>query len=110
MARATTWWSVRWSGSTSRCSIQTNMNIACHPNYVTKRFFNSITDNYLIGDNGVMEHLHRVPGGDRRTRVTGIDIGRTVFGDRRVLSAALKDDTACARAKTGEEQHQRGAN
>ena len=41
--------------------IQKNMNITCHPNYVTKRFFNSITDNYLIGDNGVVEHLHRFP-------------------------------------------------
>jgi Xaa-Pro aminopeptidase len=41
--------------------IQKDMNITCHPNYVTKRFFNSITDNYLIGDNGVMEHLHQFP-------------------------------------------------
>ena len=41
--------------------IQKNMNITCHPNYVTKRFFNSITDNYLIGDNGVVEHLHQFP-------------------------------------------------
>src|ERR1035437_4142289 len=41
--------------------IQKNMNIACHPNYVTKRFFSSITDNYLIGDKGVVEHLHKFP-------------------------------------------------
>ena len=41
--------------------IQKNMNIACHPNYVTKRFFNSITDNYLIGENGAVEHLHQFP-------------------------------------------------
>lgn len=41
--------------------IQENMNIACHPNYLTKRFFNSITDNYLIGSGGVIERLHRFP-------------------------------------------------
>jgi Xaa-Pro aminopeptidase len=41
--------------------IQKNMNIACHPNYVTKRFFSSITDNYLIGDAGVVERLHKFP-------------------------------------------------
>lgn len=41
--------------------IQENMNIACHPNYLSKRFFNSITDNYLIGDNGAIEHLHGFP-------------------------------------------------
>jgi Xaa-Pro aminopeptidase len=41
--------------------IQKNMNITCHPNYVTKRFFSSITDNYLIGDTGVVERLHKFP-------------------------------------------------
>ena len=39
--------------------IRKNMNIACHPNYLTQRFFNSITDNYLIGGNGVPELLHK---------------------------------------------------
>jgi len=41
--------------------IQKNMNIACHPNYLTKRFFNSITDNYLLRDDGVLEWLHKFP-------------------------------------------------
>ena len=38
-----------------------NMNIACHPNYLAQGFFNSITDNYLIGDKGVTERLHKFP-------------------------------------------------
>lgn len=42
-------------------TIEANMNIACHPNYLSSRFFNSITDNYLIGPNGVSERLHRFP-------------------------------------------------
>ncbi len=41
--------------------IQGNMNIACHPNYLSQRFFNSITDNYLVGEDGSIEHLHRFP-------------------------------------------------
>ena len=41
--------------------IQKDMNIACHPNYVTKRFFSTITDNYMIGDAGVTERLHKFP-------------------------------------------------
>lgn len=41
--------------------IRKDMNIACHPNYLAGGFFNSITDNYLIGDQGVSERLHRYP-------------------------------------------------
>ena len=41
--------------------IQKNLNIACHPNYLTERFFVSITDNYLIGEMGVRERLHKFP-------------------------------------------------
>jgi Xaa-Pro aminopeptidase len=41
--------------------IQKNMNIACHPNWLSSRFFNSATDNYLIGEKGVTEHLHKFP-------------------------------------------------
>jgi Xaa-Pro aminopeptidase len=41
--------------------IQKDMNIACHPNYLSARFFNSITDNYWIGDKGVSERLHKFP-------------------------------------------------
>jgi len=41
--------------------IRKNMNITCHPTYVTEHLFNTICDNYLIGDNGVAEHLHQYP-------------------------------------------------
>ena len=41
--------------------IQKDMNITCHPNYLSQRFFNSITDNYLIGEHGVTDHLHQFP-------------------------------------------------
>ena len=41
--------------------IRKNMNIACHPNWLSPRFFNSITDNYLVGDRGVSEHIHKFP-------------------------------------------------
>jgi len=39
--------------------IRNRMNIACHPNWLSKRFFNSITDNYWIGEQGVSERLHK---------------------------------------------------
>jgi Xaa-Pro aminopeptidase len=38
-------------------TIKKNMNIACHPTYVTKRLYGNITDNYLIGDTGVVERV-----------------------------------------------------
>jgi Xaa-Pro aminopeptidase len=41
--------------------IQENMNITCHPGWMTSRFFNSFTDNYLIGATGVTERLHGFP-------------------------------------------------
>jgi Xaa-Pro aminopeptidase len=41
--------------------IRKDMNIACHPNWLSGRFFNSITDNYLIGEKGVSERLHKFP-------------------------------------------------
>jgi Xaa-Pro aminopeptidase len=41
--------------------IARNMNIACHPNYLAQGFFNSITDNYLVGERGVTERLHKFP-------------------------------------------------
>lgn len=40
-------------------TIQKNMNIACHPTYVTKRLYGNITDNYFIGDTGVVERVHK---------------------------------------------------
>ena len=41
--------------------IAPNMNIVCHPTYLTKRVFATICDNYLIGEHGVAEHIHRIP-------------------------------------------------
>lgn len=40
--------------------IAANMNMACHPNYVTDRVFATFCDNYLVGENGV-ERLHAYP-------------------------------------------------
>jgi Xaa-Pro aminopeptidase len=40
--------------------IAANMNIACHPNFVTDRVFATFCDNYLVGENGV-ERLHAHP-------------------------------------------------
>lgn len=37
-----------------------NMNLACHPGYVTERVFATFCDNYLIGKDGV-ERLHASP-------------------------------------------------
>jgi hypothetical protein len=41
--------------------IRKNMNITCHPTWLSAHLFNTICDNYLIGDNGVAEHLHKYP-------------------------------------------------
>jgi len=41
--------------------IQANMNITCHPTFVSKGMFNTICDNYLIGKQGVVERLHKLP-------------------------------------------------
>ena len=41
--------------------IQENMNIACHPNFISQGMFNTLCDNYLIGKNGVVERLHKFP-------------------------------------------------
>jgi Xaa-Pro aminopeptidase len=40
--------------------IQKNMNLACHPTYLSERLFNSICDNFLIGERGA-ERLHKFP-------------------------------------------------
>jgi Xaa-Pro aminopeptidase len=37
------------------------MNLACHPTFVSGGAFNTICDNYLIGDAGVMERIHKCP-------------------------------------------------
>lgn len=41
--------------------IHKNMNIVCHPGYLGGGFLNGICDNYLIGETGVTERLHRLP-------------------------------------------------
>ena len=40
--------------------IQKNLNLACHPTYLGEHMFNSICDNFLIGDRGP-ERLHKFP-------------------------------------------------
>jgi Xaa-Pro aminopeptidase len=42
-------------------SIGKNMNMVCHPTYVTERTYSWVCDNFLIGDHGVVERLHRFP-------------------------------------------------
>jgi hypothetical protein len=42
-------------------AIQKNMNIVVHPTYVYKNMTSWVCDNYLIGDNGPGERLHRFP-------------------------------------------------
>ena len=41
--------------------IRKDMNITCHPTWISERLFNTICDNYRIGDDGVVEHLHKYP-------------------------------------------------
>ena len=41
-------------------TIRKDMNVACHPTYLTERLFNTICDNFLIGEHGV-ERLHKFP-------------------------------------------------
>jgi len=41
--------------------IQAGMNIACHPTWLSSKFFNSPTDNYIVGPNGAGERLHKYP-------------------------------------------------
>jgi len=42
-------------------AIEANMNITCHPSFVSRGIFNTICDNYLIGEHGVVERLHKLP-------------------------------------------------
>ena len=41
--------------------IRKNMNITCHPTFLSKGLFTTICDNYLIGEHGVVERLHKFP-------------------------------------------------
>ncbi|NQV55406.1 MAG: M24 family metallopeptidase [Rhodospirillales bacterium] len=42
-------------------SIQKNMNIVCHPGYMRNGLFSWICDNYIIGDNGPGDSIHKTP-------------------------------------------------
>jgi len=42
-------------------TIRKNMNMVCHPTYVTERTYSWCCDNFLIGDSGVAEKLHKFP-------------------------------------------------
>jgi Xaa-Pro aminopeptidase len=42
-------------------TIAKGMNMVCHPTYVTERTFSWCCDNWLIGDTGPAEKLHRFP-------------------------------------------------
>lgn len=41
--------------------IARDMNIVCHPGYVTDGFLSWIMDNYLIGEDGTAERIHAFP-------------------------------------------------
>jgi len=41
--------------------IQSNMNFACHPTYISRGLFVSICDNYVINAAGIPEHIHKYP-------------------------------------------------
>jgi Xaa-Pro aminopeptidase len=42
-------------------TIAKDMNMVCHPTYVTERTFSWCCDNWLIGESGPAEKLHRFP-------------------------------------------------
>jgi Xaa-Pro aminopeptidase len=42
-------------------TIAKNMNMVCHPTYVTEHTYSWCCDNFLIGGSGVAERLHRFP-------------------------------------------------
>jgi len=42
-------------------TILAGMNITCHPTFVASGAFNTICDNYLVGQDGVGERLHHAP-------------------------------------------------
>jgi Xaa-Pro aminopeptidase len=42
-------------------TIQTNMNMVCHPTYLTAGTYSWCCDNFLIGDTGAVEKLHKFP-------------------------------------------------
>ena len=41
--------------------IQKDMNIVCHPGWVSEGAFNWVCDNYLVGDDGASDSIHKYP-------------------------------------------------
>lgn len=41
--------------------IHKNMNITCHPTWISNGIFNTICDNFLIGETGVTGRIHKSP-------------------------------------------------
>jgi Xaa-Pro aminopeptidase len=41
--------------------IQAGMNLACHPTWLSSKYFNSPTDNFIIGPNGPTGRVHKYP-------------------------------------------------
>ena len=42
-------------------AISAGMNITCHPTYVADGWFHTICDNFVVGEKGAMERLHKFP-------------------------------------------------
>jgi hypothetical protein len=42
-------------------ALATNMNIGLHPTFGNARLFVTVCDNFLIGPDGKIEHLHKTP-------------------------------------------------
>jgi len=42
-------------------TIQKHMNVVCHPAYVTEHTYSWCCDNFLVGETGVVEKLHKFP-------------------------------------------------
>ena len=42
-------------------NIEKNMNIVCHPGYARGDVYSWICDNYIIGDDGPGESIHKMP-------------------------------------------------
>jgi len=42
-------------------NIEKNMNIVCHPGYTRGDVYSWICDNYIIGDDGPGESIHKMP-------------------------------------------------
>jgi hypothetical protein len=41
--------------------IAANMNIGIHPSHSTKEMFITVSDNFLVREDGTAERLHKIP-------------------------------------------------